>query len=127
MLSPFCPHIAEELWEKSGGKGFVSLADWPKADEKKINEKIEQMEKNFEKIVGDINNVLKIVKEKQGEEGEKVHLYVVPNEYENYNQELLSRRIGKEVIIYKVNDKEKFDPLGKASKTKPGRPAIYIE
>ncbi len=32
LLMPFAPHLAEELWEKMGGKGFVSLAPWPKYD-----------------------------------------------------------------------------------------------
>jgi len=42
LLHPFCPHITEELWEKIGGKGFISVAKWPVADEKKINEKFEK-------------------------------------------------------------------------------------
>lgn len=29
LLMPFAPHLAEELWEKMGGQGFVSLATWP--------------------------------------------------------------------------------------------------
>ncbi|MFN8790131.1 MAG: leucine--tRNA ligase [Bdellovibrionales bacterium] len=29
LLMPFAPHISEELWEKLGGQGFVSLAPWP--------------------------------------------------------------------------------------------------
>ena len=29
LLSPFSPHIAEELWEKTGGDGLVSNAAWP--------------------------------------------------------------------------------------------------
>ena len=32
MLSPFAPHVAEEMWTAIGGKGFVMHADWPKAD-----------------------------------------------------------------------------------------------
>ena len=32
LLMPFAPHIAEELWEKLGKKGFVSLAPWPEFD-----------------------------------------------------------------------------------------------
>lgn len=32
LLAPFAPHIAEEIWEKLGGTGFVSLATWPKFD-----------------------------------------------------------------------------------------------
>lgn len=31
-LTPFSPHIAEELWSVSGGSGFVSEAAWPKFD-----------------------------------------------------------------------------------------------
>ena len=29
LLSVFLPHIAEEIWERTGGKGLVSLAKWP--------------------------------------------------------------------------------------------------
>jgi leucyl-tRNA synthetase len=33
MLSPFAPHIAEEIWERIGKAGSVCLADWPSWDE----------------------------------------------------------------------------------------------
>ncbi|HLD45370.1 MAG TPA: class I tRNA ligase family protein, partial [bacterium] len=32
-LAPFAPHTAEELWERIGGQGFVSIAAWPVFDE----------------------------------------------------------------------------------------------
>ncbi|MBF0254586.1 MAG: class I tRNA ligase family protein [Candidatus Omnitrophica bacterium] len=32
LLSPFAPHIAEELWERLGQSGFVAHAAWPEAD-----------------------------------------------------------------------------------------------
>ena len=35
MLCPFAPHLAEEMWEQMGGKGFCSLAEWPVWDEAK--------------------------------------------------------------------------------------------
>ena len=35
LLSPFAPHIAEELWEELGGEGFLSLSPWPQYDEAK--------------------------------------------------------------------------------------------
>ncbi|MEK6773392.1 MAG: leucine--tRNA ligase [Bdellovibrionota bacterium] len=34
LLMPFAPHLAEELWEKMGNKGFVSLSPWPTYDNK---------------------------------------------------------------------------------------------
>jgi len=36
LLMPYAPHLAEELWEKMGGEGFVSLAPWPKYDNKLV-------------------------------------------------------------------------------------------
>ena len=35
LVSPFAPHIAEELWETLGGKGLCALAQWPEWDEAK--------------------------------------------------------------------------------------------
>ncbi|MEO1991520.1 MAG: class I tRNA ligase family protein, partial [Pirellulales bacterium] len=34
ILSPFAPHLAEELWEVLGGPAPVSLATWPEVEEK---------------------------------------------------------------------------------------------
>ena len=34
-LSPFAPHVAEELWEMLGGTGFVCQQPWPAYDESK--------------------------------------------------------------------------------------------
>jgi leucyl-tRNA synthetase len=31
-VSPFAPHIAEELWEQTGGSGSVFDAAWPRFD-----------------------------------------------------------------------------------------------
>ncbi len=33
LLCPFAPHICEEMWERIGGKGFCSVAEWPAYDE----------------------------------------------------------------------------------------------
>jgi leucyl-tRNA synthetase len=33
LLSPYAPHLAEELWEKLGGKDSVALEKWPEWDE----------------------------------------------------------------------------------------------
>ena len=36
LMSPFTPHISEELWEHLGNKPFCSLQKWPECDESKI-------------------------------------------------------------------------------------------
>lgn len=127
LLAPFCPHIAEEMWEKIGGKGFVSLAEWPKVDESKIDNKFEKVESNVEKGVSDILNVLKIVKEKNGIGAESVYIYAIPNELKNYSEEVLSKKVGKKVKVFAVNDKNKYDPESKSGKAKPGKPGIFVE
>jgi leucyl-tRNA synthetase len=33
LLSPFAPHVTEELWQILGGEGFCSIAQWPAYDE----------------------------------------------------------------------------------------------
>jgi leucyl-tRNA synthetase len=39
MIAPFCPHIAEELWERLGHEGSVfDGAHWPTWDEDKARE-----------------------------------------------------------------------------------------
>jgi leucyl-tRNA synthetase len=121
LLSPFVPHIAEELWEKIGNKGFISLAEWPKADERKINEEFDKEEQIVEKTVADVLNILKIVR------GEKIYIYALPKEVEFYSSELIEKRVGKEVKVFAVNDNKKYDPQGKAGKAKPGKPAIFVE
>ncbi|MBI2120164.1 MAG: class I tRNA ligase family protein [Parcubacteria group bacterium] len=35
LLSPFTPHIAEELWHEIGNENSIYLAEWPKYDEAK--------------------------------------------------------------------------------------------
>ncbi len=35
MLSPFAPHIAEEIWEQLGFGGFCCMQSWPEYDEAK--------------------------------------------------------------------------------------------
>ncbi len=38
LLSPYAPHIAEELWERAGNKPVLSLEKWPEYDEEKTIE-----------------------------------------------------------------------------------------
>ncbi len=38
LLSPFAPHIAEELWEKQGFEGRAASSSWPAYDEARMTE-----------------------------------------------------------------------------------------
>jgi hypothetical protein len=41
--------------------------------------------------------------------------------------EELTKRINKEVIVYSVSDKKKYDPENKSKRAKFNKPAIYLE
>jgi leucyl-tRNA synthetase len=126
LLNPFCPHISEELWEKIENKNFISIEKWPEYDEKKIDIKFERQEEFMNTLVADILNIQKIV-ESHGEKKEKVYVYVLPNEKESYNSSEISNRVGKDVIIFAVNDSKKHDPKNISKKSKSGKPGIYME
>ena len=61
MLSPFAPHIAEEMWEKLGNSELASKSVWPSV-EIEIDSKSIQTETLLKSIIDDINNILKVTK-----------------------------------------------------------------
>ena len=125
LLTPFTPHICEELWEKIGKKPFISLEKWPEPDETKIDEQVERMEEAVNKTVDDIKEIIKITKKKP----KKVCLYVIPKELDYFKENLLNfeQSFKCSFEIYAVNDPKKYDPENKAKKAKPGKPGIYVE
>ena len=128
LFSVFAPHIAEELWNSFiDSKTLISVSSWPVADDSKINEEIDKAEENFERTISDVQNVLKIVNDKQGKEVKYVYLYVIPNELSLFNKDSLEKRLNVKVAVFEVNDKKKYDPENKSGKAKPGRPAIYVK
>ena len=62
MLSPFAPHIAEEMWEKLGQKGLASKSAWPKYSKENIDSTAIQSEELLKLLIGDIANILKVTK-----------------------------------------------------------------
>ncbi len=72
LMAPFVPHTAEELWEKLGGKNFVSIEKWPEVDEKFDDPKLELEEEYLEKIIEDLQEIKKITKK---EKFEKIYIY----------------------------------------------------
>jgi len=62
MLSPFAPHIAEEIWEKLGNLELASKSAWPSSIGIEIDSKSIQTETLLKSIIDDINNILKVTK-----------------------------------------------------------------
>ncbi|MDO8647691.1 MAG: leucine--tRNA ligase [Candidatus Diapherotrites archaeon] len=75
LLQPFASHLTEELWEKIGGKGLISLAAWPKFDEKKIDRHAEQGQELLEQTIEDIRAIKELAKK---EKLEKITILTAP-------------------------------------------------
>jgi len=125
LISPFCPHIAEELWSKLGNKSFVSLKSWPVAG--KIDENLLKEEQMIEKLIGDIRNILRIL-ETRGElkNKKKIKIFAIPNELALYKQveEKIEKTFNMQVEVLNIKDAGK---TGKVIKAQPGKPGILIE
>jgi leucyl-tRNA synthetase len=122
LLSPICPHIAEELYERINCKGLISNSSWPSVDKTKINAKEKTIDLN-KKVIENAKEIL----EKTGNK-KKIFIYVMPFEVNQISLEKIKTEFkGKEVKIFTVNDKEKYDPENKAKKAKPQMPSIYVE
>jgi leucyl-tRNA synthetase len=127
VISIFAPHIAEELWHKLGNKSFISLEKWPVADDKKIDNEVEQKEHMIELVGKDINNIKGILKI---DPPNKVEIYPIPKEVPIYqeNVDVLKAISGSQIVsIYPINKFGENHPKENAKKAKPGKPAIYLE
>jgi leucyl-tRNA synthetase len=60
LLAPFAPHICEEVWEKSGRKGFISLASWPSPDKALINVEAEEQESYLMGVLEDTREITRV-------------------------------------------------------------------
>ena len=120
IIQSFTPHLAEELWSRIGKKNFVSLEEWPAYKVKKYND-TEILIKN---LINDIKNLIKLVKRKTS----KALIYVIPQEFSIYKEaeEFFSKELNMKVEVLQ-NNKKVYDPMDKASKSKPGKPSIYLE
>ena len=60
VLSPFAPHICEEVWHWKHDS-FISLERYPEYDESKVDEVAEVAEEYIKSLMNDIKEVLKFV------------------------------------------------------------------
>jgi leucyl-tRNA synthetase len=123
LIAPFCPHIAEELWEKLGNKDFISLERWPEANLEIIKKKKIDINQKTTFHIKEIIDKL----ESKGRKIQKVYVYVMPFELTKLNIKNIKETINKEIQFFSTDDSKKHDPENKARKAKPNLPAIYVE
>ena len=62
MLSPFAPHIAEEMWQQLGNTDSVSKSAWPTYSKDNVDSTSIQSENLLKGTIDDIANILKVTK-----------------------------------------------------------------
>ena len=62
MLSPFAPHVAEEMWEGLGNSNSVSKSAWPAYSKDNVDTTSIQSENFLKSTIDDIANILKVTK-----------------------------------------------------------------
>lgn len=113
LLSPFVPHLCEEIWEKIGKKGFVSTAQWPAADQKKMKEELDVGEVMIETVLDDVSSVLKLVKK---EKPMQITLFVaLPWKYELLTivRRAMQKTRNPRVILQQVLEEKELKKYGK--------------
>ncbi len=60
MLSPFAPHVAEEMWERLGNTQMISTSKWPEFSQ--VDSTAILSEELLKSTIKDIANILKITK-----------------------------------------------------------------
>jgi len=91
LLSPFAPHICEEIWERLGNKGSIQFENWPVFDEKFTKE-------NTAIIIFQVNGKLRAKAELPFDSEEKV-LEDVALENENVIKYLLGKQVVKIITV----------------------------
>ena len=108
-MSPFTPHLAEELWHLYGNMSLVVKESWPTVNQSYINNEAELTMYYIERVLEDIQHISRVLRKKLS----KVVIYVVPeNEYNVFLKLISLVSEGKtmkdvmRVVLSEIKDKE---------------------
>ncbi|RLI94261.1 MAG: hypothetical protein DRO90_02325, partial [Candidatus Altiarchaeales archaeon] len=79
LLSPFTPHICDELWTNLFGNGYASISEWPRVNEEFIDKNAEEIGNLLIEIVVEIRRYKTENKLPLGSELKRVDLYINSN------------------------------------------------
>ena len=128
MLYPFIPNTSTELLrDLDVDKAQIK---WPSIEKERINKKLENVFNSLDNTIKDLNSIRKIKNKYQENENNTCYLYVSTDEekiiYEEAKERLTKTAGINEIVVFKVGDKDIYDPENRASRAKPFRPAIFM-
>ncbi|TFG00511.1 MAG: leucine--tRNA ligase [Promethearchaeota archaeon] len=113
LLHPITPHMTEEIWERLGNEGYLSLANWPTYDESILTE-----ENNFKwnlmtNIIDDIKNIKQVLNK---ESIEQIRIIIAEEwKFKFYQKflELLQKTRNQQKIMKELMNGKEFKQHGK--------------
>ncbi len=91
ILSPFAPHLAEEIWSLLGREGLVSLAKWPEYDEAKTVDSTVEMPVQ---INGKVRAVIMVPKD-----ADKDAVIAIAKADEKVSSSITGLNVVKEIVV----------------------------
>ncbi len=71
LLTPFTPHLCEEIWEAMGNEGFAAFSSWPVPDEALVRADAEELETVIRDSLEDVKKIIQVT----GIFPSRVHFY----------------------------------------------------
>jgi leucyl-tRNA synthetase len=64
LLTPYAPHMAEELWAALGNKGLIINTRWPEVKKSLVNKDVERAFGYYKVVSDDVSKIVKIIGKK---------------------------------------------------------------
>jgi leucyl-tRNA synthetase len=100
LLAPFAPYVCEEVWSNMDKAGFISMAEWPRADESKVDALAEERENLIIDLIEDTLNVLKATK-------------ITPTRICYYTAAIWKRKVHRNILTKAVQGEVKINEVMK--------------
>jgi len=91
LLSPFAPHLAEELWSRLGNADTITYEKWPQFDPAKVK-------KNIVTVVGQINGKVRAKIDVDADMADDKVLELMKQD-EKINSYIVGKQIVKEIVV----------------------------
>jgi len=124
LLTPFTPHLCEEIWEAMGGEGFVAFAPWPTADPELVKPEAEELEQGIRDSLEDVQKIVKVT----GIEPSKIRFYTATAwKWKVYMRALELSQEGKLDIGTLIRDSFKDEEMKARAKEVPAFARTIVE
>ena len=124
LLTPFTPHLSEEIWEALGNEDFIAFEKWPIPDEKLIRQDTEELENIIRDSIEDVKKIINVT----GITPYQISFYTATGwKWKVYMKALVLSQKGRLDIGTLIRDSFKDDELKARQKEIPALARTLVE